>query len=182
MGEPALILVRHGRPKIDLDAPPTTWSLCHEGQVGCAQLAEQIVAYKPTAVVASPEPKALETAQILAHRLGLEVVVDEGLHEHKRPAASFGSEQEFRDSIAKVFAQPAAAASGGESTQQAAERLAKTLAKYQGKPLLAVTHGTVLSLYLAERLGVDAHDLWRSLHMPDAFVLDDQGALVTRLG
>jgi broad specificity phosphatase PhoE len=182
MGEPALILVRHGRPKIDLDAPPTTWTLCHEGQVGCAQLAEQIVAYKPTAVVASPDPKALETAQILAHRLGLEVVVDEGLHEHKRPAASFGSEQEFRDSIAKVFAQPAAAASGGESTQQAAERLAKTLAKYQGKPLLAVTHGTVLSLYLAERLGVDAHDLWRSLHMPDAFVLDDQGALVTRLG
>jgi broad specificity phosphatase PhoE len=182
MGEPALILVRHGRPKIDLDAPPTTWTLCHEGQVGCAQLAEQIVAFKPTAVVSSPEPKALETAQILAHRLGLEVVVDEGFHEHKRPAASFGSEQEFRDSIAKVFKPPVATADDSESAQQASQRLAETLAKYKGQPLLVVTHGTVLSLYLADRLGVDAHDLWRSLHMPDAFVLDDQGALVTRLG
>lgn len=183
MGEPALILVRHGRPKIDLDTPPTTWSLCHEGQVGCAQLAEHILAYKPTAVVSSPEPKALETAQILAHRLGLEVVVDEGLHEHKRPAASFGSEQEFRDSIAKVFAQPATApAPGGESAQAACERFASALAKHKGQPLLAVTHGTVLSLYLADRLGVDAHDLWRSLHMPDAFVLDAEGGLIQRIG
>ena len=46
---------------------------------------------------------------------------------------------------------------------------------------MAVTHGTVLSMYLAERLGCDPLDLWRSLHMPDAFVLDAEGGLIERI-
>ena len=62
-----------------------------------------------------------------------------------------------------------------------AERFVGALAKHQGAPLVAVTHGTVLSVYLAERLGCDAHDLWRSLHMPDAFVLDTDGGLIERI-
>ena len=39
----------------------------------------------------------------------------------------------------------------------------------------------MLSHYVADCLGLDAHDLWRSLHTPDAFVFDADGALVTRL-
>jgi hypothetical protein len=39
----------------------------------------------------------------------------------------------------------------------------------------------VLSLYLAEKLGLDPRDLWRSLHMPDVFVLDADGALLERI-
>ena len=181
MSAPALILVRHGRPVIDPDTPPSTWRLCPEGRDGCEKLAERIVDLKPGAIVSSPEPKALETAQILAGRMGLEVVVDAGLHEHKRQHMSFGTEEEFRERIAKVFSEPKARAPGGESAHEAYERLAAALAQHEGRPLVAVTHGTVLSSYLAERLGLDAHDLWRSLHTPDAFVLDENGALITRL-
>lgn len=181
MSAPALILVRHGRPAIDPDTPPNTWPLCPEGAENCNKLAERIVAYKPTAVVSSPEPKAQQTAEILAAKLGLNVEVDAGLHEHKRQHMSFGSEAEFRARIAKVFADPKTPSPGGESAHEAAQRLAKALANHEGAPLLAVTHGTVLSYYLAERLGLDAHDLWRSLHMPDAFVLDTDGKLLERL-
>ena len=181
MSAPALILVRHGRPAIDPDTPPNTWPLCPEGAETCTKLAERIVAYKPTAVVSSPEPKAQQTAEILAAKLGLTVELDPGLHEHKRQHLSFGTEEEFRARIAKVFADPKTPLPGGESAHQAAERLAKALASHHGAPLLAVTHGTVLSYYLAERLGLDAHDLWRSLHMPDAFVLDSDGKLLERL-
>jgi len=46
---------------------------------------------------------------------------------------------------------------------------------------VAVTHGTVLSLYVARLLGLDAHDLWRNLRTPDTFVFDAQGALLERL-
>lgn len=182
MAEAALILVRHGRPVIDPDKPPHTWRLCSEGAVGCEKLAGLVASYKPTGMVSSPEPKAVETAQILAAPLGLKVEVDAGLHEHKRPQVSFGTEEEFRQRIAKVFDEPAKQTTpGGESAHEAYQRIAAALAKHQGAPLVAVTHGTVMSLYLAERLGVDAHDLWRSLHMPDAFVLDTDGKLITRL-
>lgn len=181
MAEAALILVRHGRPAIDPATPSTTWSLCPEGRDGCEKLAERILAYAPTAVVSSPEPKALETAQILAARAGLDVEVDAGLHEHKRQHLSFGTEAEFRQRIAAVFEKPADPVGGVETAHEAAERLGAALARHKGAPLLAVTHGTVLSVYLGEKLDCDAHDLWRSLHMPDAFVLDTDGKLIERI-
>ena len=181
MSAPALILVRHGRPLIDPDAPPTTWPLCPEGRDAVARLAARIAPYAPSAVASSPEPKARETAEIIAGALGLKVELDEGLHEHKRPALAFGTEEAFRARIAQVFAEPAKAVAGGESVDQACARLAKALAEHPARPLVAVTHGTVLSHYVARALGLDAHDLWRSLHTPDAFVLDADGGLIKRL-
>ena len=70
---------------------------------------------------------------------------------------------------------------GGESVEQACERLAKAIAEHPARPLVAVTHGTVLSHDVARSLGLDAHDLWRSLHTPDAFVLDAEGGLIARI-
>lgn len=181
MTAPALILVRHGRPLIDPDKPPATWPLCPEGRDAVVKLAARLAPFAPSAVASSPEPKALETAQIIADALGLKVEVDAGLHEHKRPALAFGAEAAFRARIAQVFAEPTKPIAGGESVEQACERLAKALADHPARPLVAVTHGTVLSHDVARRLGLDAHDLWRSLHTPYAFVLDAEGALITRL-
>lgn len=181
MTRAALILVRHGRPAIDPEAPPITWPLCPDGRDAVARLAERLAPYAPAAVVSSPEPKAWQTAEIIAARLGLAVERDEGLHEHKRPALAFGAEDAFRARIAEVFADPSRPAPGGESVQQACARMAACLAAHPGRPLLAVTHGTVMSEYLGQALGLDAHDLWRSLHTPDAFVLDDHGALIARV-
>lgn len=177
----SLILVRHGRPAIDPDTPPTTWPLCPEGRAAVEALAEKIAGYRPAAVATSPEPKARETADIIAARLGLSVDVDPGLHEHKRRSLSFGTEEAFRAKIARIFADPDQPVGGIETADAACERLAAALAQHKGRPLVAVTHGTVLSLYVAKLLDLHAHDLWRNLHTPDAFVLDAQGGLVERV-
>lgn len=181
MSGASLILVRHGRPAIDPDTPSTTWPLCPEGREAVEALAGKIAAYRPVAVVASPEPKATETAHIIAARLGTPVDVDPGLHEHKRRHLSFGTEEAFREKIARIFASPNQPVGGIETAEEACERLAGALAQHKGRPLVAVTHGTALSLYVARLLGCDAHDLWRTLQMPDAFVLDAQGGLVERI-
>ena len=181
MAGASLILVRHGRPAIDPDTPPTTWPLCPEGRTAVEALAEKIAKYRPAAVAASPEPNARETADIIAARLGLPVDVDPGLHEHKRRHLSFGTEADFRDKIARIFASPEQAVGGIETALEACDRLAGALAQHKGRPLVAVTHGTVLSLYVAKLLDLDAHDLWRNLHTPDAFVLDAQGGLIERV-
>jgi broad specificity phosphatase PhoE len=181
MSVPALILVRHGRPAIDPDVPPTTWPLCPDGREAVAKLAVRLEAFAPSAVASSPEPKAVETAEIIARRLGLTVELDAALHEHKRPALAFGTEEAFRARIAQAFADPTKPVAGGESVEQACVRMARALAAHPARPLVVVTHGTVLSEFLGRQLGLDAHDLWRSLHTPDAFVLDADGALITRL-
>lgn len=181
MTQASLILVRHGRPAIDPDTPPTTWPLCPEGRAAVEALAEKLAAFRPVALATSPEPKARETADILAARLGLNVDVDPGLHEHKRRHLSFGTEADFREKIARIFASPNQPVGGIETADEACERLAGALARHKGRPLVAVTHGTALSLYAGKLLDVDAHDLWRSLHMPDAFVFDAQGGLVERI-
>jgi len=181
MTGPSLILVRHGRPVIDPDIPPPQWGLCPEGRDAVAALAEKLTGLGVKAAISSPEPKALQTAEIIGQRLGLAVEVEHGLGEHKRPHTSFGTEAEFQAKIANIFARPHEPAPGGESAEQARERLAAALARHITRPLLAVTHGTVLSYYVAKLANCDAHDLWRSLRTPDAFVFDADGNLLERL-
>src|SRR3989344_5017765 len=69
----SLILVRHGRPVINPDIPPPQWGLCPEGRDAVAALAEKLVAFAPKAAISSPEPKALQTAEIIGQRLSLAV-------------------------------------------------------------------------------------------------------------
>jgi broad specificity phosphatase PhoE len=178
----ALILVRHARPRIDPDIPPSKWELCPDGRIAAVALAGKLAVYSPACVVSSTERKAEETAHILADELKVPLEFDAGLGEHKRPSASFGSEQEFQARIAEIFANPRVPAPGGESAEEACERLAAALARHAARPLVAVTHGTVLSLYIAYLLGLDAHDLWRALHTPDAFVFDAENKLIARVG
>jgi broad specificity phosphatase PhoE len=182
MTDAALILVRHARPRIDPDIPPSKWELCPDGRIATAALAGKLAAFNPACVVSSTERKAEETAHILAEELKVPLEFDAGLGEHKRPSASFGTEEEFQARIAEIFAHPKVPAPGGESAEQACERLAAALARHTARPLVAVTHGTVLSLYIAHLLDLDAHDLWRALHTPDAFVFDADNNLIARVG
>ena len=39
--------------------------------------------------------------------------------------------------------------------------------------MIAVSGGTAISLFLSRRIGIDAFQVWKALHMPHAFVLGD---------
>jgi broad specificity phosphatase PhoE len=181
MSRAALILVRHAQPVIDEAVPPPTWRLSAAGRDAALALAGRLADFAPAAAVASPEPKALETAQIMAARLGLSAEEDAGFAEHRRPDLAFGSREEFEARMAAFFADPAEPVFGGESADQAHDRFAAALARYTARPLLVATHGTVLSLYLSRRLRLEPFALWKSLALPEAFVLDADGWLVERL-
>jgi hypothetical protein len=53
-------------------------------------------------VVTSEEPKAAETAEIVAEHLGLAWTSASGLHEHDRTGATFGTREDF-ELAAKTF-------------------------------------------------------------------------------
>ncbi len=77
-----LWLVRHATVELRLDEPAHTWRLTDEGRAAAEVLARRLPAVER--VLSSPEPKALGTAEPIAHAQGLEVEVDERLREVER--------------------------------------------------------------------------------------------------
>ncbi|HET8678685.1 MAG TPA: histidine phosphatase family protein, partial [bacterium] len=69
----------------------------------CAPLAEHLSAYHPDIIITSAEPKASETAQIVAGTLGKPFEVAEGLGEHDRSNVPFSSTEFFEAAIAEFF-------------------------------------------------------------------------------
>jgi broad specificity phosphatase PhoE len=176
-----LILVRHAQPQVDPATPAPQWPLSAEGRRAAAAVAERIAPFAPRAAISSPEPKALETARILAAPLGLSVVADPGLAEHRRPDLPFGSRETFEARMAAFFAQPATPFFGGESADAAHARFVTALARHAARPLLVASHGTMITLYLSRLQGLEPFALWKSLALPEVFILDGVGRILERL-
>ena len=170
-----LILVKHSLPDTDQAVPAAEWRLGNEGRRRCAALAERLVAYQPTAIVTSIEPKAAETGALVAARLGVPVSSAPGLHEHDRRGVPFAPQQDFEVAVERFFTHPDRLVFGAETANAAGERFAsavnRTLTAYSTGTIAIVAHGTVISLFVARRTGVDGFALWRRLGLPSFVVL-----------
>jgi broad specificity phosphatase PhoE len=179
---PALVLVRHARPRIDPQTPPRGWPLSPEGRAAAQALARKITPLAPCALLASTEPKAIGTAQILGARLGLAVSAEAAFDEHHRESWPFEPDPEAATArVLRVLTDPGRSIDGAETGADARARFAAGLATHSARPLLVASHGTVLSLFLAAHFGLDAVDLWRGMALPEAFVLDAEGRLIDRI-
>jgi len=171
-----LLLVKHSLPEIIPGVPANQWHLSDEGRRRCLPLAEQIAAYAPLTLLSSTEPKALETAQIVADRLGAAVQTAAGLHEHDRSQnAEWVSQAQFEASVAEFFTYPHAVVYGTETAAQAYVRFAEavhevTVAHPQGN-LAIFSHGTVITLLVAQANALEPFSLWKRLGLPSFILL-----------
>jgi broad specificity phosphatase PhoE len=167
---PYLILVKHSLPDIAPDVPAASWRLSDEGRKRCLPLANALAAYNPDTIVTSREPKAIETGQLVAARLGLPCQPWDDLHEHLRLTAPFTSRQEFDARIARFFAEPDQLVLGEETAAQASARfggaIADLLRRYPQQTLIVISHGTVISLFFKSITTNDPYPLWRKLDLP----------------
>jgi 2,3-bisphosphoglycerate-dependent phosphoglycerate mutase len=170
-----LILVKHSLPAIDPAKPAATWPLSDEGRRRCGPLAARLAPYQLSAVVASEEPKAAETAALVAARLGLPLETVPGLHEHLRTNVGWLGAAAFEDAVARCFARPDELVFGQETANQARDRfmaaIGRVLERHPAGSVAVVAHGTVISLFVAARAGLDPFALWRRLGLPAVVVL-----------
>ena len=164
-------------PQVDVETPAHEWRLRPEGVAGASTLAGRLRAahYRPTKVVASLEPKATQTGSIIAERLRLPFATVEGLHEHDRRAAGFLSTDVFASRMRDLFAHPNAVVFGNESASAALARFSKAVDEVVSEEtgdVVVVSHGTVMSLFVASRAQVDASDLWATLGLPSYVSLE----------
>jgi broad specificity phosphatase PhoE len=161
-----VLLVRHSVPELEPGVPSEEWRLSQEGRSRCGPLAERLAEFGPQALLSSTEPKARETAELVAPALGLEVELSDGLRETARRTVGWLEADELELGIRRLFERPDEVVYGEES---AAEALARFEAALEGLPdsAVVVSHGTVISLYVAARTGRDPFELWKSLDLPD---------------
>ena len=178
---PALILIRHAAPAQDPDVPPPQWSLSDEGRAAARALAGKLKHLTPVAVVSSPETKALETVRILTEGLGLEVATDPAFAELHRPRWPFSDTATFEARVAKLLENPHLSIEGAEPAGEAAARFSEGLFRHAARPLMVGSHGTILAAYLGLQTGRHDAELWKSLHLPEALVLDAESRLIERI-
>ena len=168
-----LILVKHALPMLEPGVPSRAWRLSDTGRAQCVPLADQIAVYRPVAIAASAEPKATETAQIVAHHLGLSVEILDALHENDRTDLGWLGAEELEVRIARFFAEPGRRVMGNETADQAHARFAAAItdvcARHPDGNVVVVAHGTVITLFVARPAGVAPFPFWKRLGLP-AFV------------
>ena len=177
--ERTLVLVKHAMPVVDPRVPPARWRLSEEGRRQSVALAVRLEGYGLEFVASGAEPKAAETAEILAEHLGARRAVVPGLHEHDRTGAPFGTQEEFELAARRFFENPADLVWGNETAEQTRDRFAAAVhAVLEERPegnLVIVAHGTVNTLFLTRYGEIDAHEFWSGLGLPSFCVLSLPG-------
>lgn len=165
-----MILVRHSESAPDPGRSAHEWSLTQRGKRRAASLAQLLEPLGPDTILTSLEPKAVQTGEILGSRLSLDILSVRELGEHDRTDVPFLTTDEFERLVRRSMAQPDERVFGGETANQALDRFSNglhcALDRSSCSRPLVVTHGTVMSLYVARVSGTDPWRIWQELSMP----------------
>jgi broad specificity phosphatase PhoE len=170
-----LILVKHAPPEVVPDVPSEKWVLSDRGRVLCEPLADHLAAHSPAVIVSSEEPKAAETARLVAERLGVPWRTAPGLHEHDRSNVPHLRSGEFISMVELLFRKPSELVLGRETAEQARDRFEAAVQEaVDGQDegnIAVVSHGTVISLMLEGRASRGGFATWRAMGLPSFAVL-----------
>lgn len=170
-----LVLVKHSMPEIEPDKPASAWRLGKVGRRRSEALAVRLRDFNPDVIWSSREPKAVETADIVAGSLGIPVRTADGLEEHHRNRVPyFPTMDEFESAIKRLFCKSDQLVLGTETAGQALNRFSAAINDVIDagqKDSIVVTHGTVITLYVASVAHVQPFCLWRRLGLPSLVVL-----------
>lgn len=178
-----LVLIKHAAVTVDAAVPSKQWPLNDAGRALCRPLATLLRGHDLGALVSSTEPKAIETAELLAKRLRIPATTGPDLDEHRRPYAQPG---EFEAQMERFFAQPSQRVYGEESAEEALHRfqaaIEAALAAHTTEGNLGiVSHGTVIALYAAPFFGIGAAAMWNRLSHPAFVAIDTETGIGLRI-
>ena len=169
-----LILIKHAAPEVVPSVPSEQWHLSEKGRASCTPLAEQMRPFNPAIIVSSTELKAVETAELVAPKLGIPHSTARDFHEHDRSNVPHMRSSEFISAMELFFRKPDELVLGRETAQRAEARFTRAVQNVlqQHQDVAIVSHGTVIALLLARYSDRSAFQLWRELGLPSFAVLD----------
>jgi broad specificity phosphatase PhoE len=157
----------HPQVQIDPAVPVPQWSLSPVGRARTETIANAPWLARTTQIISSGERKAIETAEIIADRLGLIIEIREAMHENDRSATGFLNPAEFEDVANQFFAEPHLSVRGWERAIDAQARIVReaeaVLTRNRPGDVLFVGHGAVGTLLFCHIAG---HPIDRAYDQP----------------
>ena len=151
-----LLLIRHALPvrvdegSVDGPADPVLSAIGHDQSTA---LAEWLAEERIDAIWCSPMRRALETAAPLAARLGLEVIIDEGVAEYDRESPSYIPVEELKAANdPRWYEVPEHPDHFRGVVVEAVERI---VAVHPRQRVAIICHGGVINVYTGHVLGLD---------------------------
>ena len=185
MNNRRLILIKHAAPLVDPAKSSDLWKLSEAGREQAAKLADALALMQIAVIVSSEEPKAKETAEIIAEKLGLTVETSRELREHDRRNVPHMRSRDFISMVELFFRRPTERVLGSESATQALERFDQAIdgviASHAHGNIAVVAHGTVIALYLAAHSQRNGFELWRAMGLPSYAVVELPGREVVEV-
>jgi len=180
VNERRLYLIRHAEVLLRGDIPMAAWPLSPEGEQQAKDLGRSRTWSDLTLIASSPESKAVATGRPIAEETGLELCIEPDLHEVDRGATPLVSRAEYEGLVAAHFASPDESVGGWETGADARQRTVACIERLAEKAtgsLCVVSHGLVLSHFLAHLHGLTSPDLdeWRAIPLPAVAVVDPDG-------
>lgn len=172
---PKLYVVRHSAVNIDYSLPATRWTLSHEGIQLMMPIVESSFWSSVRTIYHSPEPKAAQTAMLIARRWRLPLAVSRGLREMEIGQMVMEREQFYN--IVGDHLEGEKACPFIEDFDAAKQRFVRSIAQivaaHPGQSLGIVSHGRILTAFyghlLCRRL---TRGEWQSIRQPDLSVID----------
>lgn len=157
----------HPQVQIDPDVPVPQWGLNALGRSRTEALVHASWLARTTQIISSGERKAIETAEIIASRLGITIEIREAMHENDRSATGFLKPAEFEAVADRFFAEPHLSVRGWERAIDAQARIVReaeaVLARNRPGDVLFVGHGAVGTLLFCHYAG---HPIARAYDQP----------------
>jgi probable phosphoglycerate mutase len=178
-GSPTVaMLLRHGETPLSIErrfSGRGDIALTERGEAQAAAAAARLVGAGIDAVVSSPLRRTQQTAAVVAERLGLEVLVEDGFAETdfgEWEGLTFGEiGRQSPDALREWLDDPSVAPPGGESMVTVSARVAaaraRTIAAHAGTSVVVVSHVTPIKLMLRDAIGAPLDAIFR-LHLDPA--------------
>jgi 2,3-bisphosphoglycerate-dependent phosphoglycerate mutase len=169
-----IYLVRHAHAEWN---PDENRPLSERGRASAVVVAELLSKSPIRAIYSSPARRALETVELLAHRLQLEPVKVADLRERELLVEAG---MDFETVVKAAWLAPESASVGSESNNIAQARglaaIRKIVDEQAGGHSVVATHGNLLALILNGLKPTFGFDFWRALTFPDVYELRFQRA------
>ena len=174
-----LFLIRHALTK-KTEKPPETWPLSLTGQKDSVELAEKKFWRDVEIIFSSPESKAYSTAQPASRQWNIPIQINSCLREVHRPYLV----EDYKTTVARFFSSPEKSIREWEPASQATTRIKECirniLSIHSKKNLAVVSHGLILTLFLADLENRNPIvEEWSIIPFPGVAIIDsDKGTLI----
>jgi broad specificity phosphatase PhoE len=167
-----LLLIRHAMPAWGSHAPPSKWVLTEQGREKSRVLGAYLKERRVGRIIASTEAKAVETAEIAAKMADVsQVTQDHDLREHDRDNTPTPAGADRQSLVIECIRNPNELIWGSETVSAARDRFSSAVNRLldnaqDDETVAIVSHGTVITTFVGEKLGIDPVPIWESMGTP----------------